>query len=108
VREGKPVDKSLIYKLLNNRTYLGPISSQIAWSRLANRLSSIGSITAGAPRDGNNSGVGHVSTVGAGVFSQMRMSARGRVWPSRRDPDALCYYPQTHPPARTLTVPGGK
>ena len=31
VRSGKPIDKSLIYKLLNNRTYLGEIRHKEQW-----------------------------------------------------------------------------
>jgi len=31
VREGKPIDKSLIYKLLNNRTYLGELRHKDQW-----------------------------------------------------------------------------
>ena len=30
-REGKPIDKSLIYKLLNNRVYLGEIKHKAQW-----------------------------------------------------------------------------
>ena len=31
VREGKPIDKSLIYKLLHNRTYLGELKHRDSW-----------------------------------------------------------------------------
>jgi site-specific DNA recombinase len=31
VREGKPIDKSLIYKILNNRTYLGELRHRERW-----------------------------------------------------------------------------
>ncbi|PPD34075.1 MAG: recombinase [Methylomonas sp.] len=31
VRDGKPIDKSLIYKLLNNRTYLGELRHREQW-----------------------------------------------------------------------------
>lgn len=31
VREGKPIDKSLMYKLLNNRTYLGELRHKEKW-----------------------------------------------------------------------------
>ncbi len=31
VREGKPIDKSLVYKLLNNRTYLGELRHKEQW-----------------------------------------------------------------------------
>ncbi|MEW9824819.1 MAG: recombinase family protein [Candidatus Symbiodolus clandestinus] len=31
VRQGKPIDKSLIYKLLNNRLYLGELRHQSEW-----------------------------------------------------------------------------
>ena len=31
VREGKPIDKSLIYKLLHNRTYLGELKHRDTW-----------------------------------------------------------------------------
>ena len=31
VREGKPIDKSLIYKILNNRVYLGDIRHRDQW-----------------------------------------------------------------------------
>ncbi len=31
LREGKPIDKSLIYKLLNNRVYLGEIKHKAQW-----------------------------------------------------------------------------
>lgn len=31
VREGKPIDKSLVYKLLNNRVYLGEIRHRDQW-----------------------------------------------------------------------------
>jgi site-specific DNA recombinase len=31
VREGKPIDKGLIYKLLNNRTYLGELRHKEQW-----------------------------------------------------------------------------
>lgn len=31
VREGKPIDKSLIYKLINNRTYLGELRHKEQW-----------------------------------------------------------------------------
>ena len=31
VREGKPIDKSLIYKILNNRVYLGGIRHRDQW-----------------------------------------------------------------------------
>ncbi len=30
-REGKPIDKGLIYKLLNNRTYLGELRHKEQW-----------------------------------------------------------------------------
>ena len=31
VREGKPIDKSLVYKILNNRVYLGEIRHRDQW-----------------------------------------------------------------------------
>ncbi len=31
VREGKLIDKSLVYKLLNNRTYLGELRHKEQW-----------------------------------------------------------------------------
>ncbi len=64
VREGKPIDKGLIYKVLNNRTYLGelrhkelwypaehlPIITQALWGEVHAILSTNGRVRAGTTR----------------------------------------------------------
>ena len=53
-REGKPIDKSLIYKLLNNRVYLGEIKHKAQWykgdARAHHRSAALGP-GPGHPRD---------------------------------------------------------
>jgi hypothetical protein len=48
VREGKPIDKSLVYKILNNRVYLGEIRHRDQWYPASTRPSS--SASCGTPR----------------------------------------------------------